>query len=73
MTQPIRDAERCAIMERIRERCNTSVSARAECAGRALPFIVILPYPYTDTGASATFSWEAAKRISLTGGRFNLA
>ncbi len=70
MKHPITDAERCAIMERINERCSTNISVRAMTAGRSEPFLTVWAYPYD--GRRAEFSWDTARRLSLTGGRFNL-
>jgi hypothetical protein len=66
------DAERCAIMERIRERCSTNLSPRAECSGRQNNYLEVCAWPYQPGYPRAEFSWSTADKISREGGRFDL-
>jgi hypothetical protein len=73
MVKTISHFERTAIMEKIRYRCSTSISERAECTGRLEPFVTVMAYPFREGCPRAQFSWETAKRIADAGGTFNLA
>jgi len=66
------DAEKEAIIERIRECCSTSVSLGAEAKGRKDDYVTVMAYPFQEGCPCAHFSWETAKRIALKGGKFVL-
>jgi len=66
-------AERDSIMERIRERCSTNSSPKAEAMGRFNDVVTIVEYPYPENARYAFFSWATADFISRRGGTFNLS
>ncbi len=65
------DAERCAIMERIDERCKTDMSPKAMATGREDDFVTVIPYPFIGS-LRAQFAWETADRITKTSLIFRL-
>ena len=66
------DAERCAIMERIEERCSTNISPKADARGRSDDFVTVYAYPFQVGMPCAQFTWSTADHITKTTLRFNL-